>query len=278
MKVVHRVSFSPKDGELEAFSSLNLQLEDHSNEFVKLVIFEIDELDPTWPKVEGLIKKFGLSDFIGTKFTEEELNSANFLKIDAGTKGYPLPDRDFGYRKVSCDLSSYCEDCGIGLNQNAPYRIKGEPKWGKSHVFALEWVFDAFFVPPHIWEIVFRPFGIGKVDVLDRNGQKVLNNVVQLEIQNSQSPMEVNKYPFEVCSRCGRKRYYPITRGFLPPFNSDPGHLIFKTQEWFGSGRAAGRRVIVSNELYKTIQKSKLVGFRWYPDAGDKQAKQLMNR
>ena len=115
MKIVHRVSFTPTDVKLEAFSSLSLRLEDHSNKFVKLFIFEIDESDPAWPEVEVLINQFGLSDFVGTKFTDEDSNSANFLKIDAGTKGYPLPEENsvssfFLRTSASCDSLMGCQD------------------------------------------------------------------------------------------------------------------------------------------------------------------------
>ena len=43
------------------------------------------------------------------------------------------------------------------------------------------WVFDAFFVPPAIWEMVFKPFGIECRPVVNTKGVE-LRTVVQEEV------------------------------------------------------------------------------------------------
>ena len=62
-----------------------------------------------------------------------------------------MPDHDFGYQLATFDLSDHCESCGIGRSQRVPFRIRGEPSWGKNQVPQLNWVFDEYFATPAAW-------------------------------------------------------------------------------------------------------------------------------
>ena len=83
------------------------------------------------------------------------------------------------FRQASYDLGQFCERCGVGLKQTAPFQMIGEPKWGKRGILQLNWVFDQFFATPGIWASVFDPHGVASRVVTDTKGRE-LKTVVQL--------------------------------------------------------------------------------------------------
>jgi hypothetical protein len=275
MKIIHRVSLVDAPQRREALSSLGIKFGAPESPLVKILWFDIEEGDSSWCQVRDLILKWNIEDgcdpnnlgFVNTKFTEKELDDANFLQTFAQLHGYPQPAGDFGYLKATYDLTQFCAACGTGKKQIAPFRMKGEPKWGKKNAFQLNWVYDEFFVQPAIWEDVFRPLGIGRLAVLDHRSGSELQTVVQLEIKAiAKSRLLLDdSYPTETCATCGRKKYNGINRGFYPAFASDPGFQIGRTQEIFGSGGSAWNATIVSQAVYKAIQAQKVVGFHFYP-------------
>jgi len=70
----------------------------------------------------------------------------------------------------------------MGLVQKAPFRMRGEPKWGTKHILQMNWVFDEFFVRIEVWDKVFRKFGIEKLPVVQHKTDKPLESVVQLKV------------------------------------------------------------------------------------------------
>lgn len=174
MRIIHRVSITPNESQRDTLLSLGLPLIESTSPLIRLVSFDIEEGDAIWPRVKALIDQWKPTDFVRTEFTQAECDTASFLWMLGSEKGYPQPKGGFGYLKATYDLSDYCAACGIGEKQRAPFRMKGEPKWGKKHIFQLNWVYDQYFVPPSIWEEVFRPFGIGRLPVLNhRTGEEL---------------------------------------------------------------------------------------------------------
>jgi len=232
-----------------------------------LVTFEVDEGDASWPKVKTLIEQWNPADFVRTDFSEHERITASFLQMFAGQNGYPQPEDDFSYRNATYDLKEYCPTCGIGKKQIAPFRMKGEPRWGKKSVFQLNWIYDDFFVQPTIWEEVFRPLGIGRIAVIDHRSGNELQTVVQLELKTvAKSALLLDgSCPAEICAACGREKHLPISRGFFPAFASDPEFQIGRTQELFGSGASAWHATIVSQAVYKALNAHKIVGLGFHP-------------
>ena len=81
----------------------------------------------------------GASDIVRTEFNASERGNAEYLNVaPAWHHGYPQPEDDFAYLSATYDLKEYCPGCGIGEKQVAPFRMKGEPKWGKNPHFAIE--------------------------------------------------------------------------------------------------------------------------------------------
>lgn len=260
MRVIHRVSISPDEVQQKILASLGVPLIESKSPLVRLVSFDIEEGNPSWPRVKALVDQWKAADFIRTEFTDTERAAASWLQVLGSQKGYPQPVDDFGYLSASYDLTEYCSICGIGKKQRAPFRMNGEPKWGKQRILQLNWVYDEYFVPPAIWENSFHPFGVKRFPVLDHRTGDELQSVVQLDIKDSaSSELSLDGgFPSEVCNNCGRRKYLPISRGFFPAFACDPASAVCKTQECFGSGASAWHAVILSSAVYRKVQDHKV--------------------
>ena len=145
--------------------------------------------------------------------------------------------------------------------------MKGEPKWGKKHVLQLNWIFDEFFVLPDVWESTFEPFDVGCTPVVDHRTGKELQTVVQLDIKTTAaSTLQLTEdQPCELCTRCGRKKYLPISKGLFPSLAETATDHIQKTQEYFGSGASAWKAIVVSSNLFQRITERKLKGVELIP-------------
>ena len=126
-----------------------------------LVTFELDESDPRWTVLKEWIVRREVLDIVSTKFSAAEIAKAEWVALESEWHcGYPQPDKlDLGYRAATYDLAHYCERCGTGLRQRAPFRMNGEPAWGRKGILQLNWVFDEYFVTPEVWARAFEPFG-----------------------------------------------------------------------------------------------------------------------
>jgi hypothetical protein len=211
-----------------------------------------------------LFDRWRVFDSLTTEFTKGEIEAARWLDVVPDWHhGYPQPDEDFGYLRVTYDLAEWCDACGIGLKQKAPYQMKGEPKWGRRGILQLNWVFDEYFVTPEIWSSFFKPFGIACRPVTNTKGAE-LKTVVQLVAEEEVGIVTDGLTP-ERCAKCGRVKYLPVTRGFFPALTTKPSGAIVKTREYFGSGAAAHRRVLVSQELARALVAAKVRGASLWP-------------
>ena len=135
--------------------------------------FEIAEGDPRWGAVSQL-RRFKVIDTLITRYSDAELDAAAVLGVLAASpRGYPEPSSDWGYLSKTFDLTQYCNMCGIGARQVAPFILKQAPKLQNS-VLQLNWVFDELFVARSVWREVFEPLGIGfRPVVLHRTGEEL---------------------------------------------------------------------------------------------------------
>lgn len=201
--------------------------------------------------------------------SEKEVEAAEWLKPEIEWHhGYPQPNElDLGYREATYDLTEYCERCGIGLKQKAPFQIKGEPKWGKRNILQLNWVFDEYFVTPEVWASVFKPLGIECRPVLNTKSAE-LKTVVQL-VAREDVGIVTNGLSTEeaACSKCGRTKYLPVTRGPFPPLKAEPSTAMVKTSEYFGSGASAHKGLLISQAVGRALLANKVRGVSLRPVA-----------
>ncbi len=260
MQIIHRISVSSSPKDQQELARLGIAVADGG-----FVSFDVDEASHSWPALSAWVAARGAVDFAITKFSKKELADALWLELmPSWHYGYPQPDEEvFGYRQVTYDLTDWCDQCGIGMKQMAPFQMRGEPKWGEKGILQLNWVFDEYFVKPDVWSSVFKPYQIDCRPVMNTKGTE-LKTVVQLVIEKEVGIMSAG-LAFERCGNCARVKYVPDTRGPFPALCSEPSRAIAKTREYFGSGAQADRRVLVSQELAASLTAAKVRGVSLRP-------------
>jgi hypothetical protein len=255
MQVIHRITISSSPEIRAELATMAVVIAGSG-----LVTFELDESHDSWPRVRRWIATRRAVDVVRTEFSKQEIANAKWFELTPDSHhGYPQPDEDvFGYRQATYDLSEYCEQCGIGLKQNAPFQMKGEPKWGRNGILQLNWVFDEYFVTPEIWSKIFQPRGIECRLVVDPKGV-ALQSVVQLSITH-ESSVVTEGLSIKRCAKCGRVKYLPFTRGYFPALSSTPTVQMVKTREYFGDGASASRRILVASDLAHALVAERVRG------------------
>jgi hypothetical protein len=258
MRIIHNISLSANEHKRGEFLKAGVAL---SHGFST---FKIDEADPRWNDIKALSAKYRACDIAATKFTASELDDAEFLSVEpTWHHGYPMPDDDRGFLSATFDLTNYCENCGIGKKQAAPFRVKKLPVWGNKGILQLNWIFDEYFVKPEVWSDIFNHFGVENRPVVLHKTEEVASSVVQLDNQELAN-LNLDGFPYEQCSYCARTKYLPVTRGFFPRPVKATTHL-FRSREYFGSGANAFQMVVISNLLYKKIRDGGVRGADFKP-------------
>jgi hypothetical protein len=279
VKWIHRIMVNcrGKDGFLKGLEDIGFGYRRNDSSIGSFAEFEISHADPTWETISDLMQRYGIPDYGSViEYSPIELVEPDFLKMWFDwPNGYPLPDDNAGYEKTTYDDTQGCDQCGMGYVQKEPFRIKGEPKWGRRCYMKLNWVNDEYFVRPEIWHEVFKPFGIRSRPVLKYKGDTALETVVQLDISDfATSSLKNNSMLIERCSVCGRERYRYVDINYYPypTFEVPQSFPLFKTKEYFGSGGESIRYIVISQDLYRYMLKRKQVrGVHFIPLVDDPQ-------
>lgn len=252
----------------------------------------IAEDNPHYPHISKLIKKYGFYVQSGIYYSQEDIDSAEWLQATTGQFQYPQPEDD--YIATTYDISDYHSMCGIGAIQNQPFRLKSDFTQKRCHFFGLHWIFDEVFVRPEVKQLL-EEAGIGQVEfmhpILHKNG-KPIENLYQMMIGTIASPGLMTKgvgtvtckpnneetvslkkagvpsgKPLDKDSYCGRVKYhYPRTsiatfrRSSLPE-SAD----VAKSYEYYGSGHRAERMILVSQRFASFVKQHKLRGLQFTP-------------
>lgn len=243
LKVLHRITVSVTPKINEELLMLGVIAVPDS---LGLTTFVIDESDRRWPDLQRWLADRHLRSLVSTEFTADEIGHAQWADLTPDWHyGYPQPVDD--YKAVTYDCTDHCEQCGIGAIQREPFRLKGEPKWGRRSIFQLNWVFDEYFVTPTLWETILKPLGVECRSVLNTKG-KELSTVVQVVVREEVGITHERLSPTR-CALCGRIKYLPHRKGFFPPLEQYPSGDIAKTREYFGSGASAYKSIVVSRTI-----------------------------
>lgn len=261
MKIFHRISLNIDCGRQVVLQRYGIELP------LGLQTFEIEE-DERWGRLEELLKQWNAVVLPDTRFTSAEMSRAPFFVLQSVWHwGYPQPESGFRYLKATYDLSSYDPVTRMGLVQNAPFQMKGEPKWGRKDILQLNWVFDVFFVKPDIWRHIFKPLNIECLPVLNGRTGEELKTVVQLKPQGiAESFFDIDN-SVDADMFLEHKRYAPslLSTGFPPSLIQPSSYDFFLSREYFGSGQSSFRAVIVSKRLYETLSSNKIRGVDFIP-------------
>ena len=228
------------------------------------IVLDISDQSPFWPAIQAYVNKYEktiicLSE---TCFTKSELKAAQWLRVRCKWRnGYPQPEDGFGYEKITYTDECHCKECGSGLAQIDSFRMKKEPKWGKRHFMALNWVEDELFANETAKALLqdARFSGIEFREVRNKNGSQVLPDVYQLVIPNlldaGLEPDRPSVDEIHICPYCGVAKYHPTGIGMLA-FKGDIFHNapdIVKTTEVFGWGHSASREILIRQNVYQFL-------------------------
>lgn len=232
------------------------------------VQMDISERNPYWIDVQKYILENHVFSLSETSFTEKELSDASFLRVWSRWRcGYPQPEDGFAYRSITYSEHNFCKVCGRGLFQQAPFWIKKTPNWGNRHFMMLNWVMDELFMDDTAKSVLLDAgiAGGGFRQVLNKKGTEVLPNIWQWDISKVLSAgvcfdnRSLDR--ITMCSACGGIKYHPTGVGMLPVrrevFTNAPD--VMKTEEFFGSDHAAGRKIIVSQRIYRLLKDNRLI-------------------
>ena len=226
----------------------------------------VDEGESGWIEAYHLVRDSGGSILYTTEFTEEEIARADYCALrPAHYSGYPQPEGDFGFRTVTYDVHRFCEACGVGLRQVAPFRVRRSLKWGRNDFLQLYWVPSEYFMKEAVWIAHLKGLGVRSNCVEDTKGRGV-DGIVQLRIDDCVD-MDVEDVGGVVCDRCKRVYYRPIERGFFPAPLGAPDAAIFRTRQYFGTGHNGFNEVIVNSSVAAAIIAGGLRGVKLWPCA-----------
>ena len=260
MQVNHHLSVHIDPLSKPEFGRLGIDIAQHKVDgYSSFAVIDILESDPRWTEVAKLLKPLKILDIVSTQFSPGELDGAAFSTCDwAWTTGYPQPED--AYKEVTYDLTNYCSVCGTGRIQNAPFRMVGEPRWGRRSLLRLNWVPDEIFTTPEVWATVFKPFGLQCRPVVKHQTGLSLQTCVQIVVDNEVELRIPKELPSEYCPVCRQTRWNIFRRGLFPGPAESPTTAMFRSSQYFGAGHLSHKHVLVSNLLYREIAKHNLKG------------------
>jgi hypothetical protein len=220
-------------------------------------VADASESEVLWPELKAYIRN--QSSFISTFFTDEERLSAEWCILrGSGIVRPNAPLEGYWSRNYYQDI---CPVCGSGWTQISPFRLERPPKLGRNafasfagdELFASNEVL-AEFKAQSVHGVQTWPILIGEA------GHPALG-VEQILVKHVAEPaiadelVEHEHYRWTDCPRCGRRWHLYYNRGMLPlrrtALHTDVDFQM--THEWFGSGRAARREILVSNHVVRLI-------------------------
>lgn len=231
------------------------------------IVFDIYEDDPGWLAIKAALDADGQRAIPTTVFTPKELGEAEWLTVHSKWhNSYPQPEGEFGYRKITYDAENFCWECGAGLVQKAPFRLKTAPKWGTRHFFSLNWVLDALFVDNVACNILESSglTGFHFLPAKNKSGDETLPGVQQLVVEMLTHPGIVTGGrdidDICTCAVCGRIKYHPTGVG-MHAFHRDaldgmPD--VCRTHEVWGWDHGADRLILISQRMYRLIVNNRL--------------------
>ncbi len=268
MRIKSRLVFRPEEVDRlrGLFDSLGVEVE---GKIMGIVYLFID--DERYPRLMDELSRMGIraSEIRTKQFPEKELDSAEFLDMGpAGYWGYPQPEDEMdAWQRASYDLSTACPKCGYGAIQDRPFLIKGEPKFGRNDILALNWTYE-FLVTDRLRKLI-EDAGLTGAEfwpLLRYKKNIPVPGYSQLHVINTLPPMSPNteivdsKLPEAHPERCscgkfGRRRAFDPIFGMPVPIRYERKSLrdakdFNLSSEWLGLFDARPKR-IVSHKVYQ---------------------------
>ena len=259
MEIWHHIGINPKPLLEARLESLGVNLTRHplpGGHYT--VTFDADELDPLWSRIEPVIRYESKVDIYETSFTQEEIRTAEWVRLHPTFEwGYPQPEETWQFEPRN--LAQKCPKCGAGYTQIAPYRISKEPRIGTRDFLCLYWTYTTAFctkrVVGQLQKQSLRGYEVWDA-ILHHTGSpsETISQLVPTYLTSNGLAKEDQLKPV-TCDECGITKYAYHSRGYMYYVRNalrDDVDMLY-TGEWFGSGDAAFREVLVSNRFAKLV-------------------------
>jgi hypothetical protein len=283
----HLKIINPVRAILDKYSHLYTYKEDHEcviPTFKYTIEFYLYEDNSNFEILKKEIGKFLEPQVVGTEYEKADIENAGWFIVNTGGYQYPQPEDDFAYLKATFDTENYCDLCGIGKLQNAPYRLGTLPKQHNNQFWGLHWEFESLFVrqetkslleKENIKGIRFSNPVLNKKNIpvegfyqlhieskLDKCFDNYNAQIITCKINNEEGLNTDNNLK---C--CGRQKFnHPRIGGYLFDKNGfKPNFDIVESNEYFGSGASASKLQIVSKRIKNLVDKNKLKGLSFIP-------------
>jgi hypothetical protein len=293
MRIQHRyLSYYKNESLLKLLDQLSIhyKVEERSfDEQTHLYVLEffLYEDNPRFSMMKEALQGFGIEAQVGTMYDKEDVAKANWFYVTVGEYQYPQPENAFGYLRATFNLDHYCDNCGIGKSQNAPFRLKTTPKQPNNQFWGLHWEHDAIFIRSEAKGILESENIMGisfSKPVLHKKGVEVedmwqmhIKTEIGAGIDSYNLTKETCEYvdgqeggkgvAVKLLHYCERIKYNFPKRGGMTidesSFRDAPD--IVRSNEWFGSGGEAFRLPIFSKRVKQVIEKNKLRGLGFTP-------------
>jgi len=255
VEIIHHVVFAGSDQITEDIENLGIKYE--GSPPWNIGVFDIPESDQNWPRVSQLIAEKDLPDRSYTLFTEDEVLSAEWLRMNVTfEQGHPQPESK--WRETTLGLDRVCGRCYLDAFQKQDFQIKKEPHLGKKDFVSL-YSTAAILASSRVFE-VFEWSGIrgySKRPVLIRSTQRPSQTVSQIYVPQETEPglIETPVLRTEICKECQRAKFNRAMNGRIQyrrdAFPTDVDFVL--SHEWFGSGWIAFQEVFVSNRVARLV-------------------------
>ncbi|WP_227288064.1 hypothetical protein [Boseongicola sp. H5] len=267
MKINRRYSLRLERSELKPFVDLGLIRENDYSDLVKVVGFDLLEDDERIPSVQRLLhgRKYLTHDT--ATFSDDDLKGADHLALGfQWLNGYPQPDDDFGYERITYSPIGFCQGCGIKGPQITPFRLRLPPKWGRRKMFSLNWIFDEMFVETSYYDTRFRPLGLEARDVVHHKSGEILPTVKQIDLPDVDFGFQMDTSKGEICKVCDTPRYHPNVVDYLPSLDRDASaYPVFRANTYFGDGFQSFRKIVISSNVFKMLREDKVRALHFHP-------------
>ena len=260
MKIRHRVGFNvthkPAIRDALDHAGVRYDVSPLPGDDSALVHFEITESDPEWATVSQLIEAHGASDIVYTVFSDEELLGAEWARIvPTYQKGYPEPQATWVANRTNYE--QHCPQCGT-YRQSGPFTVRSEPRLGKNDFMSLHWTYALFSSRRVLRKLEEHGIsGYEAWDLIIKKTGEPSQAIVQLGVPAVAPAGLVNLSRADAppCDSCGFSKHEPHRRGVMRlRRDSAAADVDFvQTSEWFGSGHAAYRELLVSAKVVKLI-------------------------
>jgi len=274
MKIIHRATFSCKLDKkcFRKFTKLGIEpWTCGPAEFSSVRFFDISEDDPRWPKVSEIIKKNKIPTLARAEFTKEEILSAEWVWISPvyfEDESFPEPHLDDSWKKMSFDYENECPDCGVGLRQKAPIRLKGEPNLKNNDFMSVFWAYPIFARPEVLNTLMENKIeGFEISPVINHSSNTALETVKQMRVIDELLPCIIPDNLQREHRRCTHIKYYGISHVMLtyPKANFINLPDLIRSGEWFGTGYAANQLILASAKFIKVYMENGWKGLSLAP-------------